>query len=328
VGERTGIGVVEATILEVVGLLSGPPGDDEQQPGYEGQKYARCACVLSAVEERIGLAPGYAYEVLLDLARWWKMPVPLISGLGNFGGRGGDPAAGFHFTEARLSPAGHVALSAERGEIAPMPIGLINGNTYREGTRPPFRPKGIMNAIREVFSRPHATSEEITAIIGPPDFPAGCIVTGNLTELAAGVPTDLTLQARITIDEDNRQIVIENIPPNITTGEARQNVADRAKAHETPPGYPYPRQIAGLPITNVRDCSSGDSDRLVCIAEPGTSLEQLRDRLIGVYGVSTSMPVALPRPLPDMVRGWVASHGNADILASLAALEHAIARQV
>jgi hypothetical protein len=40
--------------------------------------------VLPAVDDRIGLAPGYAYEVLVDLARPWMMPLRLIEGQGNF----------------------------------------------------------------------------------------------------------------------------------------------------------------------------------------------------------------------------------------------------
>jgi DNA gyrase/topoisomerase IV subunit A len=65
--------------------------------------------VLAAVEDRIGLAPGYAYEVLLDLARPWTMPVSLVSGCGiGIGSRSGS-APNFRYTESRLSPAGQVA---------------------------------------------------------------------------------------------------------------------------------------------------------------------------------------------------------------------------
>jgi restriction system protein len=59
---------------------------------------------------------------------------------GNFGSRDGDPPAGWRYTDVRLSPAGQVALAAERGELAPVPVGLITGTTYQFGTRPPFRP--------------------------------------------------------------------------------------------------------------------------------------------------------------------------------------------
>jgi hypothetical protein len=135
------------------------PGSSFASPRLSGHSGGEsqnrpCARVLAAVEERIGLAPGYAYEVLLDLARPWTMPLNLVYGQGNYGSRGSHPAANFRYTEARISPAGQVALAAEHGDLAPVPIGLINGNVYREGTRPPFRPQGVIEAIREVVQRP------------------------------------------------------------------------------------------------------------------------------------------------------------------------------
>jgi DNA gyrase/topoisomerase IV, subunit A len=320
-GERTGIGLVEATVLDAFDLVSGQGGGFV----YEGEEYFACESALLVVEQRIGLAPDYAYEVLLDLARPWTLRVPLLSKCGNFGSRGNDPPAGFRYTKARLSPAGQVALAAERGEMAPVPIGLINGSTHRGGTRPPFRPEGIMGAIREVIRRPQATDEEIVAIIGPPDFLTGCEVAGDLTALARGEATDLTLRARIILDEDSHQIMVQNIPPNVSTDDVLMSVTDRASQHGWAARHPELHKAAGLPIEDVRDLSSEDSDRFVCIPLPGTSLETLRDQLWDVYGISTTMPVALPRPLPDMVWQWVTANGNEDVLASVAALEGAIA---
>jgi DNA gyrase/topoisomerase IV, subunit A len=103
--ERTGLGTVEIAILEAL----------------ETSRYLSCSKALARVEERIGLAPGYAYEVLVDLARPWTMPVNLVHGQGNFGSRGNDPPANFRYTEARITRAGRVALAAERGEMAPVP---------------------------------------------------------------------------------------------------------------------------------------------------------------------------------------------------------------
>jgi hypothetical protein len=99
---RTGLGIVEIAILEAV----------------ETSRYVKCSKALARVEERIGLAPGYAYDVLIDLARPRTMPVSLVHGQGNFGTRN-DPAANFRYTEARITNAGRVALAAERGELAP-----------------------------------------------------------------------------------------------------------------------------------------------------------------------------------------------------------------
>ena len=145
-GDRSGVGLVDAPTPKRLDSLGAQP-----------RRHRRSAKVLDAVEVRIGLAPGYAYEVLLDLARPWQMPLLLVDGQGNFGTRGNDPAANYRYTEAGLTRAGEVVLAAERGELAPVPVGLINGNVYREGLRPPFRPLAIIEALGEVIQRPRVT---------------------------------------------------------------------------------------------------------------------------------------------------------------------------
>jgi hypothetical protein len=315
-GERTGLGLVEVTVLDALDVAARESG---------GRPF-KSAKVVSMVEERIGLAPGYAYEVLIDLALPWKVPVILVRKGGNFGSRDGFPPMGFHETEAGLSPAGEVALAAERGEIAPVPIGLINGNAYRAGTRPPFRPQGIIDAIREVIRRPRVADDEITAIIGLPDFLTGCEVTGDLAALASGETTELTLRARITVDEGKCQLLVQDIPPSVDISWAYDNVSNQAglyaEAKEDPGGGWTP----GLPIEDVEPFFSHDSDLFVCTAAPGVSLEWLRDQVARIDGVVTTMKAALPRPLPDMVRRWATAHADEDVLASLAALEEAIHR--
>jgi DNA gyrase subunit A len=95
-GDRTGVGLAECAILQALEALGAQPG----------QRYRRNAAVLAAVEDRIRLAPAYTYEILLDLARPWTMPVSLIQGQGNFGSRGNDPAASPAYTLSRLAAAG------------------------------------------------------------------------------------------------------------------------------------------------------------------------------------------------------------------------------
>ncbi len=318
-GERSGAGLVECTILEALDSLGARPG----------RGYRLSARVLTAVEDRIGLAPGYAYEVLLDLARPWTMPLTLVDGQGNFGSRGSDPAANPRYTESRLSPAGQVGLAAERGDLAPVPIGLINGNVYREGTRPPFRPQGIIDALRQVIQRPGVTSTDLIDIVGPPYFLNGCTVTGDFAALAAGRPMALRLEARVTISDDHSSVLIENFPPNANPDETVQSLASRAAMREWAPKYPGLHRHAHLPLKDIRDESSQarDTDLVVCTPERGTTPEQLREQLMDVYGVYTTVPAALPRPLPTMLRRWAKAHAAEDLLTSLTALENAIGTQ-
>jgi len=317
-GDRSGVGLVECTILEALDSLGARP-----------RRHRRSAKVLERVEERIGLAPGYAYEVLLDLARPWKMPLLLVDGQGNFGSRGNDPAANYRYTDAGLTRAGEVVLAAERGELAPVPVGLINGNVYREGLRPPFRPQAIIEALREVIQRPRVTSKDLASIVGPPCFLNGCTVTGDYAAMAAGRPTTLRLEARVTMSDDHRRVLIENFPPNANPDEVAHTLADRARMRTWAAEHPGLYGRTHLPLGDLRDESSQarDTDLLVCVPARGTTAEQLREQLMNVYGVYTTVRVDLPRSLPAMLRNWVKAHADEDLLNSLAALENAVRSQ-
>ena len=336
-GERSGLGLVEVTMLEALDAAGATPD----------RRHRSSARVLAVVEERIGLAPGYAYQVLTDLALPWKLPVPLVDGHGNFGSPDGDPPAGWRYTEARLSPAGQVALAAERGKIAPVPAGLIIGNSYQWGLRPPFRPAAVIEAIRRVLARPKTTSGQITAIVGPPDFMTGCAVTGDLAGLAAGRPVDLRLHARVAITDaaglssqiagdipgswfKPRQLtrtvlVIDNFPPTVGLSEVARAIADRAREPRWAAEYPGLTRRARLPVQDVADLSSRrDGYLLACIPEPDADPDELRQQLTEIVGVTTRIQAALPRPLAKMIRDWARSWPGEDLPASLTALEDTI----
>ena len=314
--ERSGIGAVQVAILAAIATRAGR--------GFRSNEK-----MLSQAEPEIGLAPWYAYPVLVDLAQPWKMPVTLIEGRGNFGSRGNDPAASRRYTESRLTDAGRVALAAERRDLAPVPVGLINGTTYRDGTQPPFRPLAVIQAMRHVLRHPKATGQEIIGIIGPPDFITGCTVSGDLAAFAAGHPTELRLQAKITISEDRQAVIVENIPPNISTDDAAASIAMRAEETADLSRPAELREATRLDVRSVRDegTSHIPDGRIVCKPAAGTPPEQVRDQLSRVYGVYTMIYVALPRSLPATIRQWVRTNQAEDLATSLTSLETAIRSQ-
>lgn len=169
-------------------------------------------------------------------------------------------------------------------------------------------------------------SKDLIDIVGPPYFLNGCTVTGDFAALAAGRPTVLRLEARVTVSDDHSSVMIENFPPNANPDETAQSIADRATARDWAPTYPGLHRQARLPLKDVRDESSlaRDTDLLICVPEPGTTPEYLRDQLMDVYGVYTTVSVALPRPLATMLRTWAQAHGTEDLLTGLTALEQAI----
>lgn len=334
-GQRSGIGVVELAILGALDSLGAWPD----------QPYASNARVLEAVDQGIGLAPGYAYEVLLDLARQWRLPVPMVDGEGNYGAPTEEPHSEFRYTGARLSAAGAVAIAAESRELAPVPIGLINGNTHRDGRRPPFRPAAIIEAMRQVIRDPEVTSDDLVNLIGPPAFPAGCTVTGDLAALMAGLPATLELHSRLAIKDvatvaadrpgqprlqahaatraDQPVIVAKNIPPNADHADLLQRLADRSDKTQRR------RRTGrtGLPLAEIVDISTETEVQLVFFPEPGTPPELLRDQLTTFDGITTKMSALLPQPLPDTIREWTQLCPHEDRLASLTGLEEAISIQ-
>jgi len=339
-GQRSGVGLVEVAILEAL----------DARHAWPGRRAASCRKILATLEDELGLARGYAYQVLIDLALPWQIPVPLVEPHGNLGGRGGDPPASASYTEARLSPAGQIALAAERGEIAPVPLGLINGNTHREGTRPPFRPAAVIEAIGQVLARPRLPAGQITELVGPPDFVTGCTLTGDVAALAAGQRTELGLHARVTVtdaaqvaarvalaavpghqpphwtrDAGRPAVIVDNFPPYASTDEVAISIGKRGREYGWHARHPELGAVTGLPIKDLADLSARGDYWLACLPADGTPPEVLRDQLLKVPGVTMYIPVGLPRPLPSMIRTWTRTSQNDDLHASLAALTTALA---
>jgi hypothetical protein len=156
VSERTGIGPTGLAVLDALDSLGVRPD----------RGFMRCSRVLALVEERIGLAPEDGYDVLLDLALPWKIPAPLVTGQGNMGAGPGDPPAGAGETRCRLSPVGQVALDAEHGRLAPVPIGLINGTAHADGPHP----SAVLAAVRRTVEQPTAADSELLVLLGAADI--------------------------------------------------------------------------------------------------------------------------------------------------------------
>ena len=157
--DRTGLGPLEEAILLTLDDLS-------QQ---HDRPYKRSALLLREMERNLGFGPRYVYEPLCDLARPWVVLLPLIDGHGNFGSPD-YPAADPRYTECRLSPAGMLAVAAERAHIPPLPIGLINGTHYRGGTQPSFNAADLITGLVRLAEDPMVSDDELLEA-GPANLP-------------------------------------------------------------------------------------------------------------------------------------------------------------
>lgn len=343
--DRSGVAPVELAVLEVLdAAVSGRP-----------RAHARSATALAGIEERLGLGPRYAYDLLLDLARPWVIPVRTVTMQGNVGDRSFPDAAGPGYTECRPSQVGQLVLAAEAQQLAPVPVGLINGTTYRGGTQPPLEPRRVLAALRWLLDDPQARDQEVISIVGPPYSVTGCTITGDLRALARGRRVSLRETGQITITgvpvpEAPRDppspahgtnvtgfsgmadkfsfpahLVIESLPARTVAAEVAQAIARRSASRPWSDAHPELARRTILPVAYVDD-ESGMEVRIPITVRPGSNPVAVRDQIAAIEGVSLEASCAYPAPLASLLRSWVTRHGSEDIASSLTELEKAIDR--
>jgi hypothetical protein len=206
-GERTGVGPIELAVLAAVAAVTPARG------------YVRSPRALAAIEERTGLGPRYSYELVLDLARPWVIPVPLVAIQGNAGSPGADPASAPEYTDCRVSHVGQLVLDAEAGARPPVPAGLINGTSYRGGSQPPLEPGRVLATLRRLLAEPGLPDREILSTAGAPEFVTGCAVTGDLAGLNRGKRITLQLASRII----RTDVPVPPVPPPAPPAPSRES---------------------------------------------------------------------------------------------------------
>lgn len=355
---RSGTGPIELAILQAA----------DTQAAASSYPYIGCAYLLPVIEEQIGLGPRYAYDALLDLARPWGIPVPLISVQGSMGDRD-LPASEPRYTECHPSHAGQVILDAEAGRLAPVPAGLINGTNYRGGTQPPLEPDRVITALRHLIDHPDTPDHEILDLAGPPYPVTGCTITGDLDALNGGqritlrqtgritrtsrpvpetVPDRRPLPPGITLpppgsppvlyawsssgpDEEGvalAHLIVETLPPGTSPGDICEELASHAKTAARATPD-RPRLPATLPIGDLIDAGTNRRPiRIAITLLPGTNPDVARGQLAGLDGITTEQPAAYPAPLATLLRTWAHQHRSEDITASLTTLRDAIQRDL
>lgn len=346
--DRSGCSLIELTVLGVLdGKLAGRP-----------RAHVQSAKVLDGLEESIGLGSLYAYRPLLDLAHPWLVPVPLLAVEGNVGDRSGTPPADPEYTRCRPSRAGRLVLESEAHQLAPVPAGLINGTTYRGGTRPPLEPFAVLAALRRLLEDPGIPDGELVSVTGPPWSGTDCDLTGDLAALARGRRVVLRESGRITItgipvpqepvDEQPASahdhnhalteisgqpfpsepfpahLVIESLPARTDASEVAAEIAGRAELSQWHGPHAELARRTALPVYYVDDESKDAEVRILLTLCPNSDPAAVRDLLTTIRGISAEAPCAFPAPLASLLRSWVDDHRSEDIAASLMEFENAI----
>jgi hypothetical protein len=290
----TGLGLLDLAILEACDAV----GAGSSSP------YVISTRVLDAVWESTGIGRRTVYEPLCDLARPWVNHLALIDFHGNYGSTSFGPASP-RYTECRLTPLGAAALSAERGEIGPLPIRLINGDTNVDGKLPPLSPERVLRALRMA---PGAPSADLATTVGLLEFPSGCSVTGDVGAFSSGASTALMLQARVT-DLSPGQILVSHLPPGASVEEIAIHLSN------------HPALVGAF-----NDASVGDETKLVIGVARGASTDEVRRMLADLWGVRRTMTVQLGRPIADWIRS-ISEESSGDLPMRLDLIEAAASRQ-
>lgn len=346
VTDRSGAGPIDLAVLAAVDTCGAGRPDG----------YAPCLDVLALIEERTGLGPRYAYDVLLDLARRWMIAVPVIEG--NIGARQWPGDSEPRYVECRALRAGQAVLDAEAGRSAPVPAGLINGTAYRGGIQPPLEPSRCLAALRHLLDHPDAPDGDILALAGPPWPVSDCTVTGDLDALAAGHRVMLRQTGRISLTGNpipppqlglkppgggpcpvvvlsysigldlprqlaDAQLVIESLPPDTSLEQVCRDLARHAEIQASHADGGASSDV--LPTADVADLGTDRVPvRIAITLIPGTDPEAARDQLAAFDGITSQAPAAYPAPLATMLRAWTDQHRGEDLNASLTRFEDAI----
>lgn len=296
VASRTGLDRLTLTVLECLDELDARPD----------HRYKKSAGVVDHAYASRAIPPRFVYEAMCANAAPWLTHLLLVDIHGNIGSADDqDGPVSPRYTEARLAPAGWLALASERGELPRLPIGLINGDLAFGGTAPPFDPVRVASALRAAVLG--ASDAELVELVGLPAFRIACSVEGDLAAIGSGESSNLRLSARVAIESDEREsrLVISHFPFGIGPDDAFQVLASRVEVDDASSlrnDHPDLYAVMHVPLRDIRNESRDDLGRVVCDLEPEADPATCRERVLETWPVTTELTAQLGAPLAQLLR--------------------------
>jgi len=225
------------------------------------------------------------YDTLVRLAQPWVMRAPLVSGQGNFGSPGNDPAAAMRYTECKMAPLAMEMVrdidsdtvdfepNYDNRETEPtvlparFPNLLINGSTGiavgMATNIPTHNLREVNDAVQWSLANPQASSEDLLeacmARIKGPDFPLGALIVGRkgIEDAYRTGRGSVIMRAVIDVEEDShgrQTLVVTQLPYMCNPDNLATKIADLVNAG----------RLTG--IADIRDDSSARTgQRLVIV---------------------------------------------------------------
>ncbi|QKJ24641.1 DNA gyrase subunit A [Aquiluna borgnonia] len=254
--------------------------------GYRPDKqFSKCSRVVGDVMGQYHPHGDSAiYDTLVRLVQDWNLRYPLVSGQGNFGSPGNDPAAAPRYTECKMAPLAMEMVRdideetvdfqdnydgrTQEPTILPsrFPNLLVNGSigiaVGMATNIPPHNLREIAQAAEFVLANPDITGEalveELIKIVKGPDFPTGAQILGRrgIEDAYRTGRGSITMRAVVNVEEIHNRtcLVVTELPYQVNPDNLALKIAELVKEGK----------LTG--IADIRDETSGRTgQRLVIV---------------------------------------------------------------
>ncbi|MEY4451691.1 MAG: hypothetical protein RLZZ380_812 [Actinomycetota bacterium] len=254
--------------------------------GYRPDKqFSKCSRVVGDVMGQYHPHGDTAiYDTLVRLVQDWNLRYPLVSGQGNFGSPGNDPAAAPRYTECRMAPLAMEMVRdideetvdfqdnydgrTQEPTVLPsrFPNLLVNGSigiaVGMATNIPPHNLREVAAGAKWALEHPNASQEELLeallGLIKGPDFPTGATILGRkgIEEAYRTGRGSITQRAIVNVEElHNRTcLVVTELPYQVNPDNLALKIADLVREGK----------LQG--VADIRDETSGRTgQRLVIV---------------------------------------------------------------
>ncbi|WP_051275115.1 DNA gyrase subunit A [Cellulomonas sp. URHD0024] len=254
--------------------------------GYRpDRQFSKCSRVVGDVMGKYHPHGDTAiYDALVRLVQDWSLRYPLVSGQGNFGSPGDDPAAAPRYTECKMAPLSMEMVRdidkdtvdfqdnydgrTQEPAVLPsrFPNLLVNGSAGiavgMATNIPPHNLREVADGVQWYLSHPEASTEELLDAllqrIKGPDFPTGATILGHrgIEDAYRTGRGSITMRAVVVVEEIQNRIclVVTELPYQVNPDTLAKKIADLVRENK----------ITG--IADIRDETSGRAgQRLVIV---------------------------------------------------------------
>ncbi|HEY0943552.1 MAG TPA: DNA topoisomerase IV subunit A [Steroidobacter sp.] len=279
-----------------------------EQGSWQAAKHKKAA---RAIGDVIGKyhphGDAACYEAMVLMAQPFSYRYPLIDGQGNFG-HPDDPKsfAAYRYTEARLTRYAELLLSElgqgtvdwipnfdgtmEEPKLLParVPNILLNGTTgIAVGMAtdiPPHNLREVVNACIRLLEDPDTPLRELMKDVKGPDFPTGGEIISPKADLKHIYETgNGTFRARATYEIEDGEIVITELPYQVSGAKIQEQIAAQYNAKKLPM------------IENIRDESDHEHPTRIVIVPKSSRVDlvQLMNHLYATTDLERTYRVNL-----------------------------------